>query len=68
MYFRKLSLFHRPIRRMVESSAPESFIAIAPPERRECVPISLALKPSFVVSIEATDLRKKLILSLLVML
>lgn len=68
IYLRKLSLFHLPISRIVESSAPDSFIAMAPPDLIECVPISFASKPNDDVSIDFTILRRKSMLSLLDML
>jgi hypothetical protein len=68
MYFRKLSLFQQPTSWIVESSAPESFMAIAPPDLIEWVPILLAVEPNFLQSSDLTDLWRKLILSSLVML
>ena len=65
MYFRKLLLFHLPSSWIVVSSIPASFIAMAPPDLMECVPISWASKPSSFVSIEFTDFLRKLMLSLL---
>ena len=66
MYFRKLSLFHRPINRMVESLMFASFIAMAPPARIECVLILFRLKPRSMSVIERTVFRRKFTLSLLV--
>ena len=66
MYFRKLSLFHRPMRRMVVSLMLASFMDIAPPDLMECVPISLGSKPRSISVMERTVLWRKLILSLLV--
>ena len=68
IYLRKLSLFHLPINLIVESSAPDNFIAIAPPERIEWVPISFAKKPKAFLSINFTVFLRKLTLSLFEML
>ena len=67
MYRRKLSLRQRPNSLMVVSSMPASFIAMAPPERIEGVPISDDVKPSSDASMMSTTLRSSLMLSLLCM-
>ena len=65
IYFRKLSLFHRPMRRMVESLIFANFMDIVPPDRIEWVPISFGPKPRSFMFIDFTVLRRKSMLSLL---
>lgn len=45
MYLMKESLRQRPMSMMVMMGTPDRYIAMAPPERMEWVPMSLALKP-----------------------
>ena len=65
MYKRKLLLRQRPSSLIVVSSMPANFIAMAPPERIECVPISIDVNPSSDASMMSTTLRSNLMLSLL---
>ena len=45
MYRKKASLDHRPMIMMVKVGTCARYIAMAAPERRECVPISVSAKP-----------------------
>ena len=46
MYSRNASLLHRPMRRRITVEIPARNMAMAPPERIECSPMSSLLKPS----------------------
>jgi len=48
MYRRKASELHRPISMMVYTGTSSRYIAIAAPDRSECVPMSEILKPRVV--------------------
>ena len=54
MYFRKASLDHRPIIMMEKVGTSARYIAMAAPERMECVPISCPVNPSLSTPMSST--------------
>ena len=54
MYFRKASLDHLPIIMMEKVGTSARYIAMAAPERMECVPISFPVKPSLSTPMSST--------------
>ena len=54
MYFRKASLDHRPIIMMEKVGTSARYIAMAAPERMECVPMSFPVNPSLSTPISST--------------
>ena len=54
MYFRKARLDQRPISMIEKTGTPARYMAIAAPDRIECVPISWRWIPSFISPIATT--------------
>ena len=54
MYFRIASLDHRPIIMMEKVGTSARYIAMAAPDRMECVPISLPMKPNLSTPMSST--------------